>query len=168
MKARLRALAQRQQLSESALLKRLVELMLSSTTDVVSTSGSSADRPVRHTRLYVRLAAADRQLLEERATGRCQRPATYAANVLRAHLAGVSPIPEAELRALRQVIRELAAIGRNLNQVVHAVHQGHPGSGLNMHTLQRIFEACVATHGYVRAYIAKNLASWESGHASSK
>ncbi len=163
----MRLLAQRQQLSESALLKRLVELMLNSATDDLPASASASDRPVRHTRLYVRLAAVDRQLLEQRAAGRCQRPATYAANVLRAHLAGVSPIPEAELRALRQVTRELAAIGRNLNQVVHAVHQGHPGSGLNIHTLQRILEACVATHGYVRAYIAKNLESWESGHASS-
>lgn len=164
-KARLRALAQRQQLSESALLKRLVDLVLNSATDVVPASAPSADRVIRRTRLYVRLTAHDRRLIEERAAARCLRPATYASNVLSAHLSGVSPIPDAELRALRQVTRELAAIGRNLNQIAHAVHQGRT-AGPNMQTLQRILEACVATHGYVRAYIAKNLQSWESGHAS--
>ena len=164
-KTRLRVLAERQQLSESALLKRLVDLVLSSATDAVPTSGPSIHRAVRHTRLYVRLAVHDRRLIEERASSRGLRPATYAANVLRAHLSGVSPIPEAELKALRQVTRELAAIGRNLNQIAHAVHQGHTGPGPNMQTLQRILEACMATHGYVRGYIAKNLQSWESGHA---
>ena len=166
-KARLRALAQRQQLSESALLKRLVDLVLNSATDVVSASAPSADRAIRCTRLYVRLTAHDRRLIEERAIARCLRPATYASNVLRAHLSGGSPIPDAELRALRQVTRELGAIGRNLNQIAHALNQGRPEAGPNMQTLQRILEACVATHGYVRAYIAKNLRSWESGHASS-
>ncbi len=166
-KARLRVLAQRQQLSESALLKRLVDLVLNSATDVVPASAPSADRAIRRPRLYVRLTAHARRLIEERAAARCLRPATYASNVLRAHLSGVSPIPDAELRALRQVTRELAAIGRNLNQIAHALNQGRPAAGPNMQTLQRILEACVATHGYVRAYIAKNLQSWESGHAPS-
>lgn len=166
-KARLRVLAQRQQLSESALLKRLVDLMLNSASDIVPVSALSVDRAVRPARLYVRLTASDRRLIEERAAARCLPPATYASNVLRAHLCGVSPIPDAELRALRQVTRELAAIGRNLNQIARAVHQERPASGPNMQTLQRILEACIATHGYVRTYIAKNLQSWESGHASS-
>ena len=166
-KTRLRVLAQRQQLSESALLKRLVDLVLNSVTDVVPASAPSADRAIRRTRLYVRLTTHDRQLIEERAVARCLRPATYASNVLRAHLSGVSPVPDAELRALRQVTRELAAIGRNLNQIAHVLNQGQPATGPNMQTLQRILEACVATHGYVRGYIAKNLQSWESGHAPS-
>lgn len=39
------------------------------------------------------------------------------------------PLPEAELRAIRQSTRELAAIGRNLNQIAHASHQGAWGWG---------------------------------------
>ena len=91
----------------------------------------AAHRPARQSRLYVRLTPGDRQLLQARCAARGLAPATYASVLLRAHLRAVTPLPEAELRAIRQSTRELAAIGRNLNQIAHATHQGGLGGGVN-------------------------------------
>jgi hypothetical protein len=68
-KEALGAAAQRQQLSESALLKRMIELMLNMAAPPVVTTAPAADRPTRVTRLYVRLSSGDWALLRERAAG---------------------------------------------------------------------------------------------------
>lgn len=130
-KAALRAAAERQQLTESALLKRMLELILHTAGAVDAGGVTTADRPARQARLYVRLTVGDRQLLQERSAARCLAPATYASILLRAHLRALTPLPEAELRALRQSTRELAAIGRNLNQIARATHQGGSGAGVS-------------------------------------
>ena len=123
-KAALRAAAERQQLTESALLKRVLDLVLNRAGASESVVVTAADQSARQARLYVRLTAGDRQLLQERSGARCLAPATYTSNLLRAHLRGLTPLPEAELRAIRQATRELAAVGRNLNQIAGATHQG--------------------------------------------
>ena len=77
-KAALRAVADRQQITESALLKRMLALVLSTAGMADAGDVSAAIRPARQARLYVRLTAGDRQLLQERAAARCLPP--YAAS----------------------------------------------------------------------------------------
>lgn len=141
-KAALRAAAERQQLTESAVLKRMLDLVLNSAGAPESVVATVTDEPARQARLYVRLTAGDRQLRQERATARCLAPATYASNLLRAHLRALTPLPEAELRAIRQSTRELAAVGRNLNQVARATHQGAPGAGVSRQQVWLLFKVC--------------------------
>lgn len=167
MKLALRAAAQQQQLSESALLKRMLGLLLRTTTAATDSEAGAVGRPARQVRLYVRLAAGDRQLLQARAEARCLAPATYASVLLRAHLRNLAPIPVAELRAIRQSTRELAAIGCNLNQIAHAMHQGDPGVEISREELMGLFRVCEALRDHTRAYVCTNLASWESGDAAS-
>jgi hypothetical protein len=69
-KEALRAAAERQQLSESALVKRMIELMLHTAAPPDMTVGTSNDRPKRLARLYVRLSSGDWSLLRERAGAR--------------------------------------------------------------------------------------------------
>jgi hypothetical protein len=167
-KAALRAAAERQQLTESALLKRMLELVLHTAgTAVASDDALVAERPVRQSRLYVRLTPGDRQLLQARSAARCLAPVTYVSVLLRAHLRALTPLPEAELRAIRQSIRELSAIGRNLNQIAHAAHQGGPVAGVSRDSLLSLLKACEAMRDHMRAYVSANLASWESGNAAS-
>jgi len=94
-KTRLRAIAQEHQLTESALLKRLVETALLQT---AGTSGLGVSGPIepvsRGARLYVRLRPEDHVLLRERAAGRAMAAATYASFLLRAHLRAVAPMPD--------------------------------------------------------------------------
>ena len=106
-KAALRAAAERQQLTESALLKRMLDLVLQTAVAAIVGDADAADyRPARQSRLYVRLTRGDRQLLQACSAARCLAPATYASILLRAHLRALTPLPELELRAIRQSTRE--------------------------------------------------------------
>jgi hypothetical protein len=167
-KAALPTAAERQQLTESALLKRMLELVLHTAgTAVTGANALVAERPVRQSRLYVRLTPGDRQLLQARSAARCLAPATYASVLLRAHMRALTPVQEAELRAIRQSIRELAAIGRNLNQIALAAHHGGLSAGVSRENLLSLLKACEALRDHMRAYVSANLASWESGDAAS-
>ncbi len=106
-------------------------------------------------------------MLQARSAARCLAPATYASVLLRAHLRALTPVPEAELRAIRLSIRELAAIGRNLNQIALAAHHGGLGAGVSRENLLSLLKACEALRDHMRAYVSANLASWESGDAAS-
>lgn len=165
-KLALRAAAQRQQLTESALLKRMLEVMLSGAAADQPVSSSVADGGGRHARLYVRLTSVDRRLLDARAKARCLPAATYASNLLRAHLNAVVPLPEAELQALRQATRELAAIGRNVNQIARMGHQGGDTQELSQSHVLAILKVCGALRDHFRGYVIANLKSWESGDAT--
>lgn len=168
-KAALRAAAERQHLTESALLKRMLDLMLQAAGAAVVRDAAAVgtdDRQARRARLYVRLTRGDRQLLQARSAARCLAPATYASILLRAHLRALTPLPEAELRDIRQATRELAAIGRNLNQIAHATHRGVAGAGVSQGNLLGLLKACEALRDRIHAYVSTNLASWGSGDAA--
>lgn len=167
-KAALRAAAERQQTTESALLKRMLELVLHSAGAAGVGDVTTANRLARQARLYVRLTAGDRQLLQARSAARCLAPATYASILLRAHLRALTPIPEAELRAIRQATRDLAAIGRNLNQMARMTHQGGSGAGVGRQDLLSLLKACEALRDHIRSYVSTNLSSWGSGDATSQ
>jgi predicted DNA binding CopG/RHH family protein len=109
-KARLRALAERQQLNESAFLRRLVELvLLKAGLSPIITETSSGARPLRTARLMIRLGADDQLLLPERAAARGMPPATYVSVLTRAHLRSLAPLPKEELLALKRALAELEA-----------------------------------------------------------
>src|ERR1700691_5829342 len=84
-KALVRTLAQRDQITESALIKQLLEVVLRS-----SAAGGlcivEPQRAARQVRLYVRLDPTDRVLLKERAAARGMPAATYVAVLVRSHL----------------------------------------------------------------------------------
>lgn len=86
-KDRFSAVARYLGLSDSALLKRLIDLMLRSADpaayDALATAGLEA---TRSTRLTVRLRPDDETLLRARASVRGMAPATYLSVLTRAHL----------------------------------------------------------------------------------
>jgi hypothetical protein len=114
-KSALRTLAGRQGLTESALLKRLVEMMLQTANAAVVTTVAVESAVLRDSRLTIRLAADDRRLLRERASGRSMPAATYASVLVRSHLRRLAKLTNEERLALKESVAALAAIGRNLN-----------------------------------------------------
>jgi len=78
-KERFAAVARHQGLSDSALLKRLVELMLQSASAAELATIEAAGRLARDSRVTVRLRIDDQMLLRERATARGMPSATYLA-----------------------------------------------------------------------------------------
>jgi hypothetical protein len=119
-KAHFRALAERQQLTESALLKRLITLTIQSVSGVGNESFNLSRRRSMGSRVCVRLRAEDQLLLQERAGARQMAAATYAGVLIRAHLRSLPPLARHELLELKRSVAELGAIGRNINQIARA------------------------------------------------
>jgi len=165
VKARFRALAEHEELSESALLTRVIEAMLLRPTDA-ATELMSQRRPLSR-RFSVRVTPDDLVLLDARARARGMRAATYASVLLRAHLRSLAPLPKDELLALKQSVSELGAIGRNLNQLARMANQGSRVTGPTREDLRALIKVCEGLRDHVKALIRANITSWEHGHAES-
>jgi hypothetical protein len=163
-----RTLAQQQQLTESALLMRLVQTLLQ-TSGAIRTTTLDPVQPVeRGARLYVRLRPDDHLLLRERAASRGMATATYASILLRTHLRTVSWLPERELAELKRSVSELGAIGRNLNQIARVANQTGRASGPSAQDLHALLRVCTALRDHIKALINSNTASWDIGHAEAR
>jgi len=168
-KARLRALAQQRQLTESALLQRLVEGALLQVAGLSEEEAATSLEPIRRgARLYVRLRPDDHLLLRERAEGRGMAAATYASMALRAHLRAVTPLPDRELDELRRAIGELGMIGRNLNQIARVANQSGRVTGPSPADLRAVLRALEGLRDHIKELVLANTASWESGHAEAR
>jgi Bacterial mobilisation protein (MobC) len=164
-KQRFADMAEAQGLSESALLRRLIEAYLPVTPDLGDPAPALLE-PVSATgRISVRLRNDDLLLLRERATARELPTSTYVSYLVRAHLRAQVPLPTAELDELKRSVAELGAIGRNINQIARAVNQQQWPAGPNRGDLLAILRALTALRDHTKALINANLASWDSGHA---
>ena len=124
MKTLLRVLAEREQITESALVRQLLEVMLRTSAREGFPKLEALEKVSRDARLSIRLAPDDRILLCDRATARGMPSATYVSVLVRSHLRNLAPLPKEELLALKRSVAELGAIGRNLNQIARAANQG--------------------------------------------
>jgi hypothetical protein len=172
MKRQAKALAERELLTEAAWLKRLVIRELRAAGEAGSpdsdgirsasevTRGLSGDVK----RVYVRLCPDDWLLLEARAAARGLRPATYLAVLARSHLRSLAPLPKEEYLALMRSIAELAAIGRNINQIAHAANSGRPIPDSVAAEFRAMLKICAALRDSTKALLKANLTSWAVGH----
>jgi hypothetical protein len=165
-KERFGAVADSQGLSESAMLRRLVELMLQTAgaaeAPAIRTVGRSREK---HSRLAVRLRMDDQVLLRERAAARGMPPATYVSVLTRAHLRDLVPLPKDELLALKRSVAELGNIGRNLNQIARAANLGKRTIGPEREDLRAMLSLCAGLRDHVKAVLLANLRSWEQGYS---
>jgi hypothetical protein len=170
------ALAEREMLTEAAWLKRLVLREIQAT-------GAAGERPVVPCRMagaqrpperpakgccrpiFVRLRDEDRLLLDARAEARGLRPATYLSVLTRAHLRSMAPLPKDELIALKHSIAELAAIGRNINQIAKAANEGGRLPGSVREEFRAMLKICEGLRDNTKALLKANTTSWSTGHA---
>ncbi len=93
------------------------------------------------------------------------RPASYLVALIRSHVRHDAPLPTAELNTLKVAVGQLSAVGRNLNQLVHARHAGAaPGGDLAL-TLREAVARVEDVRRYVADLVRGNLMSWETGDA---
>jgi hypothetical protein len=167
VKQRVSAIAEREFLSESAWLRRLVLGQLGASEWAcwgADTKLTVAASSARGNRVHIRLRPDDHLLLTARAEARGMRPATYVAVLTRSHLRRLAPLPKDELLALRRSIGELAAIGRNFNQIAKVANEGGqlPRSvRAEFHTMLTI---CEALRDNTKNLLKANLASWATGN----
>ena len=162
---RFAAIANHEGMSESALLRRMISLMLQSTKPQTELATRLEDRLTRETRITLRLRTDDQQLLKERASARGMPAATYVSVLVRSHLRCLAPLPKEELLTLRRTVSELGRIGRNLNQIARAANQSQKVSGPQQDDLRAIFRLCEGLRDHVKHLLKANVASWEIGYA---
>ena len=176
-KLRIREAAQRQLLTESIWLRRLIETaLLGDAGDQIGVQSPSAlearhgnGRPRRHGgRLYVRLRLEDLLLIRERATARGMAPARYVSILIRAHLRELAPLPKDDYLALRQATTELGALGRNLNQLARAANQTDRATLPSRGDLLSVLKVCEALRDHTKGLIRANVNSWKSGHVETE
>jgi hypothetical protein len=161
-KEAVRRLAQRDGITESALIKQLLDVVLRS-------SGPDAPRVAppgkvnRQGRLYLRMEAQDLRLLRERSKARGMASATYAALALRSHLRGAAPLPKAEYLALVQSIEGLAAVGRNLNQIARALNRGGRTEVPGRQEVMSMLKVAEGLRDHIRELLEANERSWRDG-----
>ena len=177
LKSQARAVAERELLTEAAWLKRLIIREIRTVHEVESKervpcrAGESrnSSQGVRRSGaggppMLVRLRRDDRQLLDARAEARGMRPATYASVLLRAHLRKLTPLPKDELLALKRSIRELAAVGRNINQIAHVANEHGRLPSSVREEFRAMLKICEALRDNSKALLKGNEMSWSTGH----
>ncbi len=165
-KARLRALAEKRELSESALLKYLLELTLDSAAEPRLGNLVGARKAARIARLYLHLRPDDQLLLAERAAARSMAAATYVSVLVRAHLRHLTPLPKDELVAFRRSIAELGAIGRSLNQIAHTVQRGGSVASPRREDVVAMLRVSSGLRDHFKATLLASLQSWQASHDS--
>lgn len=168
-----RSIAERECLSESTWLNRLVMREIRSasngdgpnTVQAADVSGATqalattgAARP-----MLVRLRNEDRLLLDARAQARSMRPATYASVIIRAHLRKLTPLPREELLALKRSTAELGAIGRNINQIAGVLNEGGRAPESVREEFRAMLKICEELRDHTKVLLKSNLKSWETG-----
>jgi hypothetical protein len=164
-KSQLRALAQRENQSESALLKQLLGVMLRGVGGEVPALRERDRSANRQARLTIRLQASDHLLLRERAEARAIPAATYVSVLVRSHLRSLAPLPKAELLALKRSIAELSAIGRNINQIAKVASQGGTLPSSVREEFRAMLKICEALRENTKSLLKANVTSWSIGHA---
>lgn len=177
IKVQIKAIADRECLSESAWLKRLVLREIRACHDgsgggvESGRTGGHHSAPearragIRGRPMLVRLRNDDRLLLDARAEARGMRPATYVSVLIRVHLRQLAPLPKDELLAMKRSIGELASIGRNINQIAKVVNEGGRAPGSVREEFRAMLKICEALRDNTKALLKSNIASWESGFA---
>ena len=165
-KERFSATARHLGLSDSAMLRRMIDLMLQSA-DVSFLERAIApdEEAARASRLTVRLRPDDQVLLRERSAGRGMAPATYVSVFVRSHLRALSPLPRDELVALKRSVAELGAIGRNLNQIARVANQGGHAAAIGREEVRSMLKVAEGLRDHVKALLRANERNWTSGHA---
>ena len=164
-KALIQALAGRERITESTLVRQLLETVLRTTTAGVIPAAGSPERVTRDARLSVRLAPDDRMLLTERAAARDMAVATYVSVLVRSHLRCLTPLPKAELLVLKRSVAELGAIGRNLNQIARVANQGGRMVAIGQGEVSSMLKVATGLRDHVKALLRANERSWRTGYA---
>ena len=164
-KTLLQSIAAREQVTESALVRQVLETLVRTSATESPAIRESEDTELRAERMSIRLSPDDRLLLHDRATARGMPSATYVAVLVRSHLRKVTPLPTEELAALKRSIAALGSIGRNLNQIATALNAGGRLEGPDRQHVELMLKIAVGLRDHVKALLIANETSWERGYA---
>lgn len=118
---------------------------------------------ITNSRLMVRLPAGVARALHIRAQMKGMASSRYLGAIAQAHLAHVPVMTGEELAALKASSRELAAIGRNINQIARALNDAHHETHrVRLELLADLADTIEAEREAIRQLMHASLASWSS------
>lgn len=126
MTARFHALAKDESLSAAMLLRRMVATVVAqhgTGATAAEKSGTRGGRGGHGSRIMLRLRPAEVEAIRALAEPEGYSASAWIVLQIRRRIVGAVPFANAELDALRDAIRELGAIGRNLNTLLHVLHR---------------------------------------------
>jgi hypothetical protein len=164
-KARVRRLAGREGVTESALVRQLLDVVLRSASLDAPQAIAAPSKVNRDARLNVRLEPEDWRLLKERAKARGMASATYLSYLARSHLRDAAPLPKAEYTLLRQAVDQITALGRNLNQIARSLNKGERPVLSGRVEVEGMLKVASALRDHVRDLLEANHRSWRTGDA---
>lgn len=161
-KARFRAMARERGLSESELL-RMVVLAVTEEDD----GGGQVIKPdaerVDLTRTTVRMPRFLMDGVHERAKANGMAPSRWIAALVQSNLTRQPVMNAAELAGLQASNRELAAIGRNINQIAHALNSAfHETERVKLEKLAELNEAIEGHRAAIRQLVRASQDAWEA------
>jgi hypothetical protein len=163
-KAKFATVARHHGVSESVLLRRLVEGALVAAAAVSTLQPEPVEPVAASGKISVRLPRDDLLLLRERAQARQIPTATYVSLLVRSHLRNLQPLPTEELQALNRSIAEVGVVGRNLNQIARSLNRGEPSAGPTRADLEVLLRLLSALRDHIKSLVTANVTSWEVGY----
>jgi hypothetical protein len=169
-RARFAALAARHELSESALLAKLVDEVLKANSPVACESGkqrveldSTADG-VAEDRITLRLRHGDRTLAAERAGARGMKTGSYLAMLIHNHVRDSAVLPPNELDLIKATGAQLATLGRQLRMLGMPNALAEPVASELRDAIALARREIEAAREATAAVVRRNLMSWETGN----
>lgn len=165
VKAAFSARAAAHSLSEAALLETIVASFLR--LDHAAPPAHGAPCPgyggARTRDVHVRLLPSEYEALERLSAMRHWKRSTYLGHLIRTHLNGQPRFSDDEMLALRHIVAQLSALGRNVNQIARALGASPAPASLAMALPLRELKALIdEERAGVKDLIRSNLTSWSA------
>ena len=168
-RARFAALAARHELSESGLLAKLVDEVMTSNSPVASESNEeqiargSTVEGVAENRITLRLRNGDRTLAAQRAGARGMKTGSYLALLIHNHVRGSAVLPPNELDLIKATGAQLAALGRQLRMLGTPNALTESAASELRDAIALVRREIEAAREATTAVVRRNLISWENG-----
>lgn len=149
-------------LKESELLQRLI---LAELGVAAPTSAPAPETPedTALDRMTFRLPGFLMQTVKERAMAKGMAPSRWVASLVQSNLRREPVMADSELAALNESNRELAAVGRNINQIAKALNEAfHESDRVKLETLGVLAEAIKQTRAAIRALVRASQQAWNA------
>lgn len=163
----LRRVAEREGITESTLVRQLLDVVLGTAGLEESPAMAPTEKVNRESQVHVRLEPEDFRLLRERAKARGMASATYLSYLARSHLRAVTALPKAEYDLLELAILEATRWGRNLNQIAHAMNQGGRAMMPGRVDVAAMIKVAESLRDHFKGLLDANTRSWKEGHETS-
>ena len=160
-KTRFRNLAKTRGLSESELLRSVV---------MVVTGQDAADKTIEPEaenteleRMTVRLPGFLMEAAKQRGKSKGMAASRWVAALVQTNLTGKPVMTDKELAVLQASNRELASIGRNINQIAKALNEAfHETERVRLDTLAALSQSITENRTAIRSLVRSSQQAWET------